>query len=234
MVFTSLTDSEPFISFFCNVSRWRGNRLLSQEINDTCSEELGNPWVRLWHLLSILRLMLSFSSRSLCDSFLVFVLIDTWHHYDRGLPSDHCWWLLPDSRGRVNKQNNAAGPRHVSCVNYLVTIQSDDKSSSCTHSIDLAVKVVCHVLYPLSSDNLVTAPSRQGDVFVVLPAWVTPGHPGIRWELRTPSTGAGVRGEGRGQEPERGEEGRDWVRGSPQHCVSKPNPSKMYLASDAY
>ena len=41
MVFTSLTDSEPFISFFCNVSRWRGNRLLSQEINDTGSDGHG-------------------------------------------------------------------------------------------------------------------------------------------------------------------------------------------------
>ena len=86
MVFTSLTDTEQFISFFCNVSWWRGNRLLSQEINDTGSDGHVAPWVTVRHLLSILGLMLPLEVTLWFISGVV--VIDTLHHYGLG-----CWEL---------------------------------------------------------------------------------------------------------------------------------------------
>lgn len=116
MVFTSLTDSEPFISFFCNVSWWRGNRLLSQEINDTGSDgHGGQPWVTVRHLLSILRLMPSLEVTLWFISGVV--LIDTSHHYGRSCweRSDQGEWLCRTREAESINKTTPPGPARVMC-----------------------------------------------------------------------------------------------------------------------
>lgn len=125
MVFTSLTDSEPFISFFCNVSWWRGNRLLSQEINDTGSDGHRAPWVTVRHLLSILGLMLPLEVTLWFISGVV--VIDTLHHYGLG-----CWELaewsvrvvLPSSE-EAESINKTTPPGPGTCHVSIILLRSN-------------------------------------------------------------------------------------------------------------